>query len=89
MPAPRNGETCVALRAEKILLGPAAAAAEGATRLTGRVAAVDYQGTMARYFIDVGGSRLQAIGMIDGAPLQEGAATDIAIRAADCVLLSR
>ncbi|MFO1159990.1 MAG: ABC transporter ATP-binding protein [Reyranellaceae bacterium] len=89
VPAPTNDETCVAVRAEKVLLGSAALAADGATRLTGRVAAVDYQGTMARYFIEVGGARLQAIGMIDGAPIQEGASTDVAIRAADCVLLAR
>jgi putative spermidine/putrescine transport system ATP-binding protein len=86
VPAPTGGETCVALRAEKILLGRAAMASD-ATRLAGRVAAVDYQGTMARYFIDVAGVRLQAIGMIDGTPLAEGAAVDVGIRAADCVLL--
>jgi putative spermidine/putrescine transport system ATP-binding protein len=61
--------------------------ASDATRLAGRVAAVDYQGTMARYFIDVAGVRLQAIGMIDGTPLAEGTAVDVGIRAADCVLL--
>jgi putative spermidine/putrescine transport system ATP-binding protein/spermidine/putrescine transport system ATP-binding protein len=69
------------------VLGGAVAAGPGVTRLSGRVAAVDYQGTTARYFIDVAGTRLQAIGMIDGAPLVEGAVAEIAIRAADCVLL--
>jgi putative spermidine/putrescine transport system ATP-binding protein/spermidine/putrescine transport system ATP-binding protein len=87
VPSPTRGETCVALRAEKILLGPGSGAADGVTRLSGRVAAVDYQGTTARYFIDVGGTRLQAIGMIDTAPLAEGADIEIGIRAADCVLL--
>src|SRR5436190_9749995 len=51
VPAPTRGETCVALRAEKILLAPDSSAADGLTRLNGRVAAVDYQGTTARYFI--------------------------------------
>jgi putative spermidine/putrescine transport system ATP-binding protein/spermidine/putrescine transport system ATP-binding protein len=87
VPKPTHGETCVALRAEKILLRPGSATAEGVTRLGGRIAAVDYQGTTARYFIDVAGARLQAIGMIDGAPLPEGAEIEIGIRAADCVLL--
>ena len=88
VPAPTRDETCVALRAEKILLGPLpTSAAEEITRLNGRVAAVDYQGTTARYFIDVAGIRLQAIGMIDTEPLAEGARIEIAIRAADCVLL--
>jgi putative spermidine/putrescine transport system ATP-binding protein/spermidine/putrescine transport system ATP-binding protein len=87
VPAPTRGETCVALRAEKILLAPDSSAADGLTRLNGRVAAVDYQGTTARYFIEVAGTRLQAIGMIDTAPLAEGAEIEIGIRAADCVLL--
>jgi putative spermidine/putrescine transport system ATP-binding protein/spermidine/putrescine transport system ATP-binding protein len=87
VPSPgRAGAACVAVRAEKILLGPAASVPD-ATRLNGRVSAVDYQGTMARYFIDVGSTRLQVIGMIDGAPLAEGAPVEIGIRAADCVLL--
>jgi hypothetical protein len=40
-----------------------------------------------RYFLDVGGLRLQAIDMIDGQPLTEGAAVTATIRASDCVLL--
>ena len=87
VPAPTRGETCVALRAEKVLLDPGPLPAEVVTRLRGRVAAVDYQGTTARYFIEVAGTRLQAIGMIDKAPLSEGAEIEIGIRAADCVLL--
>jgi putative spermidine/putrescine transport system ATP-binding protein/spermidine/putrescine transport system ATP-binding protein len=87
VPAPKRGETCIALRAEKIVLGAALPSAADTTRLAGRVAAVDYQGTVARYFIDVAGIRLQAIGMINGAPLAEGASIEIGIRAADCVLL--
>jgi putative spermidine/putrescine transport system ATP-binding protein/spermidine/putrescine transport system ATP-binding protein len=87
VPQPTRGETCVALRAEKILLTPGSGPADGLTRLNGRVVAVDYQGTTARYFIDVAGTRLQAIGMIDTAPLSEGAEIEIGIRAVDCVLL--
>jgi putative spermidine/putrescine transport system ATP-binding protein/spermidine/putrescine transport system ATP-binding protein len=87
VPRPTGGETCVALRAEKILLAPGPAPTDGLTRLSGRVAAVDYQGTTARYFIEVAGTRLQAIGMIDGAPLAEGDEVEIGVRAADCVLL--
>ena len=87
IPVPVGGETCVALRAEKILLGPGSPAADDVTRLHGRIVAVDYQGTTARYFIDIAGARLQAIAMIDTAPLPEGAEIEVGIRAADCVLL--
>jgi putative spermidine/putrescine transport system ATP-binding protein/spermidine/putrescine transport system ATP-binding protein len=74
------------VRAERVSLhdGPEG---PGATRLVARVAGVDYQGTTVRYFLDVGGFRLQAIDMIDGRPLAEGAMVTVTIRASDCVLL--
>jgi putative spermidine/putrescine transport system ATP-binding protein/spermidine/putrescine transport system ATP-binding protein len=89
VPAPESrtaGTVSAVVRAERVSLhdrpeGP------GATRLVARVAGVDYQGTTVRYFLDAGGFRLQAIDMIDGRPLAEGAIVTVTIRASDCVLL--
>jgi putative spermidine/putrescine transport system ATP-binding protein/spermidine/putrescine transport system ATP-binding protein len=89
VPAPggfTEGKVSAVVRAERISLRATPPEA-GATRLAARVAGVDYQGTTVRYFLDVGGFRLQAIDMIDGKPLAEGAAVTVTIRASDCVLL--
>ena len=89
VPAPERptADTVSAVvRAEHVSLR-ADAGQPGATRLSARVTGVDYQGTTVRYFLDVGGLRLQAIDMIDGRPLAEGAAVTATIRASDCVLL--
>ena len=83
----REGRTTVVLRAEKIQIGHDLAAHPGTTRLTGRVAALDYLGTTARYFVDVAGLRLQVIAMIDGRPHPEGSDVELSIRAADCIAL--
>jgi putative spermidine/putrescine transport system ATP-binding protein/spermidine/putrescine transport system ATP-binding protein len=87
--APRAADGSMAsavIRAERVSVrdGPEE---PGATRLPARVAAIDYQGTTVRYFLDVDGFRLQAIDMIDGRPLAEGAAVTVTVRASDCVLL--
>ena len=74
------------VRAERVWLGDAPAT-PGATRFDARVAGIDYQGTTVRYFLDAGGFRLQAIDLIDGRPLAEGAIVPVTIRASDCVLL--
>jgi putative spermidine/putrescine transport system ATP-binding protein/spermidine/putrescine transport system ATP-binding protein len=55
--------------------------------LDGRVAAVDYQGQAARYFVDTDAGRLQAINPIDRHPFQEGQGVQLRIRAQDVVLL--
>jgi putative spermidine/putrescine transport system ATP-binding protein/spermidine/putrescine transport system ATP-binding protein len=89
VPAPAGrieGRSLAVLRAERITLGEAPMG-PGVTRLAAKVAAVDYQGTTVRYFLDVGGFRLQMIGTIDGSPLAEGTPVTVTIRGGDCVLL--
>lgn len=86
-PARPTADTVSAVvRAERVSLR-AEPGEPGATRLHARVVGVDYQGTTVRYFLDAGGLRLQAIDMIDGQPLAEGATVTATIRASDCVLL--
>ena len=55
--------------------------------LDGRVTAVDYQGQAARYFLEAGPLKLQAINGIDRRPFDEGQAVKLRIRAQDVVLL--
>jgi putative spermidine/putrescine transport system ATP-binding protein/spermidine/putrescine transport system ATP-binding protein len=75
------------VRAEKLQVGTEAVAGDGHTVLDGTVAAVDYQGQAARYFVHWGGRTLQAINPIDGAPFAEGAAVRLSVRPRDIVLL--
>lgn len=77
----------VVVRAEKLLLGEHHEAGEGESVLDARVATVDYQGQLARYFLEAGSTGLQAINPIDTRPFAEGAAVQIRIRGRDCVLL--
>lgn len=101
----------LSIRAEKLVLTPrdgsaahgSGANASGAdvsgeadvTRLSGRVTTVDYQGQVARYFLDCGQDGqsgdhgLQAINTIDRAPLDVGAQVTITLRVRDCVVLPR
>jgi putative spermidine/putrescine transport system ATP-binding protein/spermidine/putrescine transport system ATP-binding protein len=60
---------------------------DGASTFDAVVTTLDYQGTTVRYFLEAGGLRLQAIGMIDGRPIPEGTKVQVTIRPADCVLL--
>ena len=53
----------------------------------GKVTTVDYQGQVARYFLQAGGTTLQAIKTIDERLLPEGRDKSIRIRARDCVIL--
>jgi putative spermidine/putrescine transport system ATP-binding protein/spermidine/putrescine transport system ATP-binding protein len=77
----------LAVRAEKVFLSERHAADGEAVMLDGRVAAVDYQGQAARYFVDTDAGRLQAINPIDRHPFQEGQGVQIRVRAQDVVLL--
>ncbi len=84
----RDGDAVtLVIRAEKLALSESENREENATQLTGRVTAVDYQGTAARYFISAGGHSLQAFNQIDQEPVKEGTDIHIRIRARDCVLL--
>lgn len=77
----------LSIRAEKLALSDTAEAGADATVLDARVTTVDYQGQVARYFLDAGGRQLQAINQIDEHPLSEGKQVSVRIRARDCVVL--
>ncbi|MGD8429588.1 MAG: ABC transporter ATP-binding protein [Ectothiorhodospiraceae bacterium] len=92
---PREGQSLsegdpvrLVLRAERLLLADRHEPGEGHTVLDGRVGTVDYQGQLARYFLDVGGIDLQAINPIDRRPFPEGAPVQVRVRGEDCVLLN-
>jgi len=79
----------VVMRAENLHLQPAGKkAAKSGNRFEGTVTAVDYQGQLARYFVDVGGHSLEAVNTIDGSPLAEGTKVTAALRPIDIVLLA-
>jgi len=75
------------VRAEKLRLSADPADDPGATRMAGRIEAVDYQGQAARYFVTVGPHSLQVINPIDRHPFTEGAEVAVQVRARDIVLL--
>lgn len=75
------------LRAEKLLLREGHEPEPGDSVFDARVTAVDYQGQLARYFVDANGTSLQAINPIDMRPFDEGANVQLRVRARDCVLL--
>ncbi|WP_026986963.1 ABC transporter ATP-binding protein [Fodinicurvata fenggangensis] len=90
----------LSVRAEKLILTPQDGAEDSSasklageadiTRLSGRVTTVDYQGQVARYFLECGQDHgLQAINTIDRAPLETDAQVTITLRARDCVVLPR
>ncbi len=51
------------------------------------VEAVDYQGQLARYFVRVGDTQLQAINMISGRPFADGDTVSIRLNPEDCSAL--
>jgi putative spermidine/putrescine transport system ATP-binding protein/spermidine/putrescine transport system ATP-binding protein len=87
--AAREGERVrLAVRAEKVFLSANAPTADDSSViLDGTVTAVDYQGQAARYFLDAGPLKLQAINPIDRRPFDEGQPVKLRIRAQDVVLL--
>jgi putative spermidine/putrescine transport system ATP-binding protein/spermidine/putrescine transport system ATP-binding protein len=93
VPAPAErapGPATVVLRAEKLQLHRVHddnKDERGDSTFDAVVTTLDYQGTTVRYFLEAGGLRLQAIGMIDGRPIPEGTKVEVSIRPADCVLL--
>lgn len=78
----KSGQLMV--RAEKLQLtaGPALADATQAI-----VEAVDYQGQLARYFVRVGDTQLQAINMISGKPFKVGDTVNLQIAPHECSAL--
>lgn len=51
------------------------------------VNAVDYQGQLARYFVQIGNTQLQAINMISGSPFKAGDTVNIELAAQECSAL--
>jgi len=74
------------IRAEKLKLLPAADAWAGVSG-QGVVRAVDYQGQIAQYFVQIGDLNLQAMNMIDGRPFSAGDKVKVAIDPKDCSVL--
>lgn len=70
------------IRAEKLTLGPAGGDAPQAV-----VENVDYQGQLARYFLRIGETRLQAINMIDAAPFLAGQTVSLTLNPNACSAL--
>ncbi|QYX58132.1 ABC transporter ATP-binding protein [Roseovarius sp. SCSIO 43702] len=70
------------VRAEKLTLGPRGG--EGAEAV---VEAVDYQGQLARYFVRVGDTQLQAMNMIDETPFEAGETVSLALNPNACSAL--
>jgi putative spermidine/putrescine transport system ATP-binding protein/spermidine/putrescine transport system ATP-binding protein len=71
------------IRAEKLTLQDPALEGVAAT-----VEAVDYQGQLARYFVRVGDTQLQAINMIESVPFKAGDAVSLALAADTCSALA-
>jgi putative spermidine/putrescine transport system ATP-binding protein/spermidine/putrescine transport system ATP-binding protein len=72
------------IRAEKLTL-----AAVGADGVSAVVENVDYQGQLARYFLRVGNTPLQAMNMIDGKPFSAGETVVLQLNPDACVALPR
>ncbi len=78
----QNSKAKLMVRAEKLTLGP-----KGQEGVEAVVEAVDYQGQLARYFVRVGATQLQAMNMIDGKPFAEGETVALAMNPDACVAL--
>ncbi len=72
------------IRAEKLLLTEASEQENAAQAV---VEAVDYQGQLARYFVRVGDTQLQAINMISGRLFQAGETVNVHVAPNECSAL--
>jgi putative spermidine/putrescine transport system ATP-binding protein/spermidine/putrescine transport system ATP-binding protein len=72
------------IRAEKLLLTEGAEQENSAQAV---VEAVDYQGQLARYFVRVGDTQLQAINMITGRLFQAGETVNVQLAPKECSAL--
>lgn len=83
-----EGNTCkLMIRAEKLRIVSPDAKHTSSITAPGVVEAVDYQGQVARYFIRIGDTQLQALNMIEGSPFTIGADVSVVLNAADCTIL--
>jgi ABC-type Fe3+/spermidine/putrescine transport system ATPase subunit len=77
-----GAEATGVVRAQKVVIGP-----RGAGTLPAKIVSVSYLGGTAAYFIDAGGTRLQAISTIEDRVWKEGEEVSVSISPADCLLL--
>nr|WP_240969473.1 ABC transporter ATP-binding protein [Sneathiella limimaris] len=76
------------LRAEKIELVEASAQEDGRTAFEGKIEAVDYQGQLVRYFVDVKGVKFQVLNMLTSrGAFEEGEIVSVRFRNEDCVAI--
>ena len=79
----------VVIRAHRVqVLAPGESAPDGVNRYAGVVADMNYLGGMASYFVEVAGSRVQAINPIAERIFREGERVEVAMAPGDCVLLN-
>ena len=78
----QSGDAKLMVRAEKLTLAP-----KGSDGVAAQVEAVDYQGQLARYFLRVGDTQLQAMNMIDGAPFGAGDTVALSMNPDACAAL--
>ena len=81
------GPVRLVIRAEKLHLMPAGAAAENALSVDATVENVDYQGQSARYFLRSGEHQMQAVNMIEDRPFATGDKVSLRLRNRDCAAL--
>ncbi len=81
------GPAKLVVRAEKLYLHLPGERDGSDAVAAGTVKAVDYQGQVARYFVEVGGLELQVIDMIEGRPFEAGADVSVRLRAPECAAL--
>lgn len=74
------------IRAEKIQLLPEDAPTDDRVALKGRIEAVDYQGQLVRYFVDVNNQKFQVLNMLTvGKALTEGQNVSVRFHSSECV----
>lgn len=83
-----DASTCkLMIRAEKLHLTAGDTQDAGTVTAQGVVEAVDYQGQIARYFVRIGDTQLQALNMIESSPFAIGAEVTVVLKTADCAVL--
>ena len=78
------------IRAEKLKVSARSAQDASSSRAIsakGVIEAVDYQGQVARYFVNAGGVRLQVIDMMEDRPFSRGAEVAVHLRPEHCTVL--
>jgi putative spermidine/putrescine transport system ATP-binding protein/spermidine/putrescine transport system ATP-binding protein len=74
----------VMVRSERVLLDPTCTKGIPAV-----IKAVDYQGQLARYFLDMGSVEIQSVALIAQSPLQVGMQVGVCIDPSDCIAFAK